>query len=277
MEKQLVAFIGSLEDLPARLIDNEYIKTGYRINYKGFCPIFKTMFKRHNETFNIWSHFIGKLVALTLSILIIYGNPVFINYNHQDLGKNLSLIKSEEISTVSGETAYVSKWPLVVHLVAASLCLGFSALFHLFFIYGDKTYDMLSRLDYGGISILIMGSSYPPIFYCFSCPKVFWIRDLFLALITLTSTSSFIATLHPIMNTPKLRTCRAYIFIFLGISAGLPFFFLMGAPDSIIKYTNPSQTATPWAVGGLVYIGGALIYAFRVPEKHYPKKFDNCG
>jgi len=30
---------------------------------------------------------------------------------------------------------YVSKWPLFVHMFTATLCLGFSAIFHLFFVY----------------------------------------------------------------------------------------------------------------------------------------------
>ena len=32
-----------------------------------------------------------------------------------------------------------------------------------------------------------------------------------------------------------------------------------------------------WALGGAVYIGGALIYVFRIPERWYPKKFDKAG
>lgn len=32
-----------------------------------------------------------------------------------------------------------------------------------------------------------------------------------------------------------------------------------------------------WLFGGLVYIGGALIYAFRFPERYFPKRFDLLG
>ena len=53
------AYIGHISDLPISMIDNEYIRTGYRINFNGFWVIFKTLFKWHNETFNIWSHFLG--------------------------------------------------------------------------------------------------------------------------------------------------------------------------------------------------------------------------
>ena len=33
----------------------------------------------------------------------------------------------------------------------------------------------------------------------------------------------------------------------------------------------------PWVVGGAVYIGGALFYVFRIPERWYPHLFDNMG
>ena len=90
------AFIGVLEDLPVKLIDNEYIKTGYRINYHGFCLIFKTMFKCHNETFNIWSHFIGKVVAISIAVWIICGNPMTVTYEMTDFEKSLNLISTQE-------------------------------------------------------------------------------------------------------------------------------------------------------------------------------------
>lgn len=30
-------------------------------------------------------------------------------------------------------------------------------------------------------------------------------------------------------------------------------------------------------LGGIVYIAGAMIYGFRIPEKFYPRKFDILG
>ena len=125
---------------------------------------------------------------------------------------------------------YVDRWPLIINLLAACFCLGSSAVFHLFEHCSDKSYDTLSRLDYAGISILIMGSSYPPIFYVFSCEPVFWIRNMFLALITTSSSLCFIATMHPSMNKPHLRAVRATMFVVLGISAAFPFVYLTNAP-----------------------------------------------
>ena len=60
--------------------------------------------------------------------------------------------------------------------------------------------DLLSRLDYSGISILIMGSSYPIVYYVFSCGEVFVYRYTFLAVITINSILTFIMMLVPCMN-----------------------------------------------------------------------------
>lgn len=121
---------------------------------------------------------------------------------------------------------YVSRWPLVVNLVSASFCLGCSAFFHLFQIHSPKAAEIFSRLDYGGICILIMGSSYPPIMYPFSCKPEFYARNIFLAIITTTCAITFIVIMMPSMNQPKFRAFRGFLFIILGLSAGAPLVYL---------------------------------------------------
>ena len=90
---------------------------------------------------------------------------------------------------------------------------------------------MFSRLDYGGISILIAGSCYPPIWYIFSCEPVFYARNMFIALITISCTFCFLSTINPRMNKPEYRTCRAIMYIFLGLSAGIPYIYIFNAPE----------------------------------------------
>ena len=109
--------------------------------------------------------------------------------------------------------------------MSAVFCLGASAWYHLFQIHSKKVNSILSRLDYGGISFLIMGSSYPPIFYVFTCEQVYHIRNSFLALITTTSCLCFVVTMLPLMNAPKFRPFRGIMFIILGLSAGIPFVY----------------------------------------------------
>ena len=137
--------------------------------------------------------------------------------------------------------------------------------------------ELLSRLDYSGISILIMGSSFPIVYYVFSCGEVFVYRYTFLAIITTNSLLTFVMMLVPFMNKPKWRMCRAISFILLGLSAGLPFIFVEINKRYNERFYLPSENGMPWLTGGFVYIGGALIYGFRLPERFFPFKFDLIG
>lgn len=135
----------------------------------------------------------------------------------------------------------------------------------------------MSRLDYGGICILIMGSSYPAIFYCFSCGPIITGRNFFLGLISTTSIATFIMLMHPAMNTNRFRMCRAITFSILGLSAGIPFLYMFFNSSKYQEFYLPSRNGWTWLMGGVVYIGGALIYGFKVPEKYFPFKFDLVG
>ena len=61
----------------------------------------------------------------------------------------------------------VSIIPLILHMLAAITCLGLSSIFHLFACHSEECHSTLSRLDYGGIVILIGGSTIPPYIYGF--------------------------------------------------------------------------------------------------------------
>jgi hypothetical protein len=60
--------------LPDSLRDNEYITKYYRVNYNAKQTI-RSLFGLHNETGNIWTHFIGmgRLQLQKLSIWLVVG------------------------------------------------------------------------------------------------------------------------------------------------------------------------------------------------------------
>lgn len=71
---------------------------------------------------------------------------------------------------------HVSRWPLMVFLSSALVCLLCSTLFHLFYPMSSskhltnlESYVIFSRFDYAGISILIAGSTFPPLYYGMYC------------------------------------------------------------------------------------------------------------
>jgi len=106
------------------------------------------------------------------------------------------------------------------------ICLGLSAVYHLFHCIGKKEEDQLALLDFGGIAILIMGSSYPPIFYPFACQPVFFTRNIFLCIITFSSTLAFGSLFNKTLASGKCRAFRGVLFLVLGLSAAAPLFYL---------------------------------------------------
>ena len=62
--------------------------------------------------------------------------------------------------------------PLAVHILAACVCMGFSAIYHLFNVKNPEVAVNLARLDYAGIAFLIYGSAIPAAYYGFACNSV---------------------------------------------------------------------------------------------------------
>jgi predicted membrane channel-forming protein YqfA (hemolysin III family) len=89
-----------------------------------------------------------------------------------DVMDTLKSYKDGGVHDIDSLMNYVSKWPLFVHLISAGICLGLSAVYHLFFVYSPEACLMLAKLDYTGIIILIFGSVVPFIQYNFACGEV---------------------------------------------------------------------------------------------------------
>lgn len=68
--------IGTYEEAPDYLQDNEFIKKGYRINCNNTIKVLKSLFVLHNETINIWSHLLGCIMSI---IFMIYTGTVVIH------------------------------------------------------------------------------------------------------------------------------------------------------------------------------------------------------
>ena len=65
-------FIGKWEQAPKFIQDNEYIRSGYRINFNNIKCILRSLFMIHNETVNVWSHLIGVAVFFAMIFIVIY-------------------------------------------------------------------------------------------------------------------------------------------------------------------------------------------------------------
>ncbi|KAJ8262046.1 hypothetical protein GJAV_G00161490 [Gymnothorax javanicus] len=123
--------------LPDWLKDNDYLLHGHRPPMPSFRACFKSIFRIHTETGNIWTHLLGCLFFLCLGIVYMF-RP------------NMSFVAPVQEKVVIG-----------MFFLGAILCLSFSWLFHTVYCHSEGVSRVFSKLDYSGIAFLIMGSFVP--------------------------------------------------------------------------------------------------------------------
>lgn len=89
--------VGTFQEAPDFLQDNNYIKKGYRINCNSLKKAAQSFFTLHNESVNVWTHFIG---AITAIILIAYTAIFITSYRGKimqmvDINKHYEVISNE--------------------------------------------------------------------------------------------------------------------------------------------------------------------------------------
>lgn len=78
-KKVLEPYIGDIDDpnIDDFVVDNLYLKTGFRIGMNTYKQAARSLFMVHNETMNIWSHLLGALSFLgVVFYVIVYLQPV---------------------------------------------------------------------------------------------------------------------------------------------------------------------------------------------------------
>jgi len=228
--------------------NNEYILHGYRrvqYNWRGcFTSVFAYF---HNETVNIHTHLWGSVLFLYF-LATFY--PTYVEFHVNTTWKDVAVIAT--------------------FLVSGALCLAASAFYHTSCCHSKKAASRCHAYDYSGIIILIVGSFYPAIYYGFFCEP--HIQKLYLTLISLAGLGAAYIVLNPEYAKPIHRGTRTTIFIGLGLCAIVPVTQLLLTHGF---QTLISEMGINWLlISGALYIGGALLYANRIPERLAPGRFD---
>jgi adiponectin receptor len=132
---------------------------------------------------------------------------------------------------------------------------------------------ILSRLDYGGISVLIFGSGFPIIYYSYACRPVLVQKWAWVSVYIVLNLGCFVTSLIPKFDSAKFRPLRGGMFILAGASI-IAVFIAIRNPANPYKI----ETELGWfSGGGAIYIVGASLYISRLPERCKPGMFDLCG
>lgn len=142
-----------------------------------------------------------------------------------------------------------AKWSCAVFMATSLLLFGNSALYHRF-NWGPKTKATLKRIDHANIVLLIAGT-YTPI-AVLGLPT-----DQAVLLLSLVWGGAIVAILFRVFWIHAPRWLYVAIYLLLGWAAVmyLPELWQASVPMVILV-----------AVGGLLYTGGAIIYAMKRPN-----------
>ncbi|XP_016452284.1 heptahelical transmembrane protein 2 [Nicotiana tabacum] len=279
------------EALPEYLQDNEFIRDYYRCEWP-LKDIALSVFSWHNETLNIWTHLGGFVIFVTLTAMSLTekttveslfsgifrpagdGQLITMKKNGSSDSFPDSYAKhiSESILDVSGDGYEVAIWPWFVFLGGAMSCLICSTLSHLFACHSLRFSLFFWRLDYAGISIMIVCSFFCPIYYIF-CSQPYWCL-FYLTTITIFGILAIITLLSPALFSGRFRSFRATLFLAMGFSGLIP------ATHALFLHFNHPQVLVALGyeiVMGLLYATGAVFYMTRFPERCKPGAFDLVG
>lgn len=236
-------------EMPPWMGDNEFLLSCHRPELKSFTECIKSVFSVHSETGNIWTHLLG-FICFVIITIIFYVKP-FCDYCSSDI-----LLQDKLI--------------FLFFLIGAIICLLFSAMFHTFYCHSEHVYKIFSKLDYAGISLLTVGSFIPWIYYGFYCN--FLCKVVYISSISVIGVGTVLVTMVDKFSTPAYRPIRAALFVCIGLSAVVPL------THSLLMYGWEEAKNVAGVDYGLIigclYIIGAVMYAARVPERFLPGTCD---
>ncbi|PVH99832.1 Hly-III related protein [Periconia macrospinosa] len=199
---------------------------------------------------NIYSHLIGSALFFALPFLV---------YRH--LRPRYSRAGTADVVVFA------------TFFFGVATCFLLSATFHMFNNHSAPAHRFGNQLDYLGIVILMWGSTVPCVYYGFFCTPS--LQRLYYSLVSVLAGLCTYATLHPAFRTPKYRPYRTLMYSGLGLSFLIPIF------HGVIRFgweTQMWRMSLDWMflMATFNLMGGAL-YALRIPESLYPKRFDIWG
>ena len=197
-----------------------------------------------------------------------------------------NFLRTDQIDSQSGEplttdngwlidykkAEIVTSWPLIAYLITAMFCLGCSTTCHLCYVKNERISKIVSNLDYWGIALLFLGSTYPFISFKYACGHYIFYRYIFVTIVSIFTVACMVLTVKSAFMNP---INRALLFTSFGVSVLVPTVGLCWWKDPL--YTlEPNLMPYSWTL--ITYLTGMIIYITKVPERYSKSgRFDYFG
>ncbi|PTB62273.1 hypothetical protein BBK36DRAFT_38911, partial [Trichoderma citrinoviride] len=242
-----------ISGLPIPWRHNEYIFHGYRFT-ESCTSCIQSIFRLHNESFNIWSHLLGFLYLIkTLA------------YNHPSVPEYSDPTKIYLTEGLIGI--------YYMYLAAAIVCTACSVSWHTMrCISSGTTLSCFSSMDLMGVTSLALASVLITQFSAFADSP--YQQLTYMGISTVLGTAAIASCWLPIMRATGSSWLRIGVWIGL-VSEGvaMPVVHLLwtkGLHATLDLYGPMMPAYGPIMVG-------AILYASQFPECYWPGRFDYFG
>ncbi|EME39265.1 hypothetical protein DOTSEDRAFT_75103 [Dothistroma septosporum NZE10] len=226
---------------------NPHILSGYRFSETKLDCV-RSCFTMSNEFFNIWSHAIGLVIVLAIAFYFYPNTPAFTSATYFDI-------------VIAG-----------CFFFAACKCLVCSCMWHAMSSISDQNLmERFACVDYTGISLLVAASIMTTEYTAFYCEP--WSRWTWISMTFALGIAGVILPWHPTFNRADMAWARVGFYVTLATTGFLPVFQLTyerGLGETFYFYA-------PIVKSIAVYLGGAVMYAAKIPERFLPGWFDYAG
>ncbi|KAF3912316.1 hypothetical protein AA313_de0205063 [Arthrobotrys entomopaga] len=187
--------IGTKDEIPGWLRDNDLIITGHLMPTYSYKKSFRLWKCLHMETMNIWTHLLGSLG------FIVTGAGLY------RFAKTSS--SSAQLTLTTGD-----KFAFGISITAV-LCFGLSTTFHTLRSHSYNTHHFWGRMDIFGICILALGGGASANYYAMYCnptaQRIYWglnAGSALIAAITLFDTGGGGSKMRTLRGGTFFSTCR---------------------------------------------------------------------
>jgi adiponectin receptor len=183
---------------------------------------------------------------------------------------------------------------LTVFFVGCIAVYTLSFVFHTLFVCSYRMLKVLARFDYLGIVLGIFGCLFSVVLLGYPCGIE---RIVHIVIVIALAVACVVILLYPSFDQPKFRTFRTVVFAVFGCYGVVPLVRYgyvqfsnplcwnnpQSAPSRNLEEFSPVcasilQRLTLQVIGlGVSFLGGAALYAARIPERWWPGKFDIIG